>query len=39
MEYCPADTLEDFCKIHPEREEEAQKWKIFRQILEALNYL
>ena len=39
MEYCPADTLEDFCKMHPEREQEAQKWKIFRQILEALNYL
>jgi eukaryotic translation initiation factor 2-alpha kinase 4 len=39
MQYCEGETLQHFLESHPERQEEQTKWKIFRQILEALAYL
>ena len=39
MQYCEGQTLLEFIKEHKDREEEQVKWKIFRQILEAVNYL
>ena len=39
MQYCDGETLEDFMKANPGRTNEKLKWMIYRQILEAVNYL
>ena len=39
MEFCEGTSLQHFCEANPERKNEATKWKIFKQILEALHYL
>lgn len=39
MQYCDGETLQSFLEKNPERTNEKLKWKIFRQILEAVNYL
>ena len=39
MQFCDGETLEQFMKNHPGRTSEKLKWKIYRQILEAVNYL
>lgn len=39
MQYCEGESLQHFLLQNPERQQEKTKWKIFRQILEALAYL
>jgi translation initiation factor 2-alpha kinase 4 len=39
MQYCEGESLQHFLQNYPWREKEQTKWKIFRQILEALAYL
>lgn len=39
MQLCDGETLEDFLKKNPLRTNESLKWNIFRQVLEAVNYL
>ena len=39
MQYCDGETLEEFLQKNPGRTNEKLKWKIYRQILEAVNYL
>ena len=39
MQYCDGETLEDFLRDNPLKVNEKIKWKIFRQVLEAVNYL
>ena len=39
MQYCEGESLQHFLENYPLREKEQTKWKIFRQILEALAYL
>lgn len=39
MQYCDGETLEEFLQKNPSRTNEKLKWKIYRQILEAVNYL
>lgn len=39
MQFCEGETLETFLEKHPGKHQEKLKWKIFRQVLEAVNYL
>jgi translation initiation factor 2-alpha kinase 4 len=39
MEFCEGDTLRNFIDANPGKQKEDLKWKIFIQIVEALNYL
>ena len=39
MQYCEGETLENFMKENPGNKLDKVKWKIYRQILEAVNYL
>jgi len=39
MQYCDGETLEHFLKKNPNKVNKKLKWKIYRQILEAVNYL
>jgi serine/threonine protein kinase len=39
MQYCEGESLKHFLVENPENKQTATKWKIFRQILEAVNYL
>ena len=39
MQFCEGETLEDFLTKNPGKQNEKIKWKIFRQVLEAVHYL
>ena len=39
MQYCEGQTLLEFMQEHKDNEAKEEKWKIFRQLLEAVNYL
>jgi len=40
MQYCEGETLESYLKKNaPSKDTEKLRWKIYRQILEAVNYL
>lgn len=39
MEFCEGEELTNFIEANPGRNNEDLKWKIFYQILEALNYI
>lgn len=39
MQYCDGETLQQFLQNNPGRTNEKLKWRIYRQILEAVSYL
>jgi serine/threonine protein kinase len=39
MEYCEGNTLKTFIDENKGRKSEGLKWKIFVEVIEALNYL